>query len=476
MTTYLNKNRLTEIGVVLIALFVIGILSNNAGNVRALLFLSLFLLTFSCLMIVKERIISFLIVYLALMGLIRRVLIPIAGWSSFDPLLILGPSITVVMAISLFWENKKVYSLERKKPDKLMLTLFIIGCIQVANPLSGGLTSGLIASMYIIIPWLWYFIAFYRFNQENIKTIFNIIEIVGTLVALYGLYQTFYGILPFEQSWVDITGYAALYLAEDTVRAFGTFPSAQEFVFFTMMTFMVSITKLIMTKRYILHLPVVLISLLSIFFASSRTIIFFMALAVFVVLVLSKKSILAKLITSISSIIIFYTIWTSLPFLNPTWFGAAEPAVTHMVEGLVDPLAEDQTGLGHIERFVDGMKSILTNPIGHGIASITKAADKGSSVEAMSTEIDISNMIVALGAGGLVYILVIIVTLIKGMLLTSKKRSVELVTILGMLIGSLGQWLNGGFYLVPIIIWSLVGYIHNQYSTDGDDNNASCCR
>lgn len=472
MPAYLNKNRFTELGVVLLALFVIGIFSNNPGNVRPLIFISLFLLVFACLMIVRERIVSFLIIYLALMGLIRRALIPIAGWSSFDPLLILGPSITVVIALSLFWENKKVYIMGSSKPDKLMLTLFVIGCVQIVNPLSGGLTSGLIGSMYIIIPWLWYFVAFYKFNSANIRTIFNVIEIVGTAIALYGLYQTFYGILPFEEKWVDITGYAALYLAEDTVRAIGTFPSAQEFVFFTMMTFMIGVTRLIMTKKYFVHLPVVLISLLSIFFASSRTIIFFMAVAVFIVLVLSKKTILARLTTSIFSLLLFYTIWTSLPILNPAWFGAAEPAVTHMVEGLIDPLAEDQTGLGHIERFVDGMKSIFINPIGHGIASITKAADKGSSIEAMSTEIDVSNMIVALGAGGVVYILVILITLIKATLLIIKKRSIEMVTILGILIGSLGQWLNGGFYLVPIIIWILVGYTHKQFSTNGVDNNA----
>ncbi|MFP7473332.1 hypothetical protein SFC55_20200 [Niallia taxi] len=463
MSAYFNMMRVRELGIVFLALFVIGILSVDASNVRVLLFLSFFLLILVCSFIIKERIVIILIIYLALMGLIRRALIPVAGWSSFDPLLILGPSITVVMALSLFWENKKSSLIVSPKPDNLMITLFVIGCIQMVNPLSGGLTSGLIASMYIIIPWLWYFLSFYKFKQENIGTIFNVIEVIGTAIAGYGLYQTFYGILPFEQQWVDITGYAALYLAEDTVRAIGTFPSAQEFVFFTMITFMVGFSKLVTTKRYITHLPVVLITLLSIFFASSRTIIFFIALGILVVLVLSKKTILAKLITGIVAIAAFYFIWSSLTHLNPAWFGKAEPAVSHMIEGLIDPLAEDQTGIGHIERFIDGLYSIFTNPIGHGIASITKAADKSASAEAMSTEIDISNMIVAMGIGGIVYSLVILTTLYKTIYLALLNRSTETLCTIGIFIGGFGTWINGGFYTAPIVIWLLVGWVHQDY-------------
>lgn len=182
------------------------------------------------------------------MGLIRRALIPIASWSSFDPLLILGPSITIILALSLFWELKSQQSLGEEKPDKLMVALFLFGCVQMFNPYSGSPISGFVAAIYIIVPWLWYFIAFYKIKQKDIVRILNIVEVIGTMIALYGIYQTFFGILPFEQMWVDLTGYAALYLAEDTVRAIGTFPSAQEFVYFTMITFMIGFTKLIYKK------------------------------------------------------------------------------------------------------------------------------------------------------------------------------------------------------------------------------------
>lgn len=465
MTTFLYRRRLMELGILFLALLVVGRLSISPGNIRVLIFASLFIITLAMLAIVRERIIFFLIVYLAFMGLIRRALIPIASWSSFDPLLILGPSITIILALSLFWELKSQQSLGEEKPDKLMVALFLFGCVQMFNPYSGSPISGFVAAIYIIVPWLWYFIAFYKIKQKDIVRILNIVEVIGTMIALYGIYQTFFGILPFEQMWVDLTGYAALYLAEDTVRAIGTFPSAQEFVYFTMITFMIGFTKLILKKNCLIHLPVVLITLLSIFFASSRTVIFFMAIALIMILIVSKKTLLQKIVTGLISIMVLFSIWSLLPLLNPSWFGVAEPAVQHMIEGLVDPLSEEQTGLGHIERIVEGMKTIATNPIGHGIASVTKAADKSGGKDAMSTEMDLSNMIVALGIGGVIYILVVIITMYKLIKLISMQRKIEYIMVLGILAGGIGNWVNGGFYTTPILTWLLVGWIHKQYSS-----------
>ncbi|WP_152680017.1 hypothetical protein [Niallia circulans] len=465
MTTFLYRRRLMELGILFLALFVVGRLSISTGYVRVLIFASLFIFTLAMLAIVRERIIFFLVVYLAFMGLIRRALIPIASWSSFDPLLILGPSITIILALSLFWELKSQQSLGEEKPDKLMVALFLFGCVQMFNPYSGSPISGFVAAIYIIVPWLWYFIAFYKIKQKDIVRILNIVEVIGTMIALYGIYQTFFGILPFEQMWVDLTGYAALYLAPETVRAIGTFPSAQEFVYFTMITFMIGFTKLVFKKKCLIHLPVVLITLLSIFFASSRTVIFFMALALLMILIVTKKTLLQKIVTGLISIMVLFSIWSLLPRLNPSWFGVAEPAVQHMIEGLVDPLSEDQTGLGHIERIVEGMKTIATNPIGHGIASVTKAADKSGGTDAMSTEMDLSNMIVALGIGGVIYILVVIMTMYKLIKLISMQRKIEYIMVLGILAGGIGNWVNGGFYTTSIITWLLVGWIHKQYSS-----------
>jgi hypothetical protein len=465
VTTFLYRRRLMELGILFLALFVVGRLSISTGYVRVLIFASLFIFTLAMLAIVRERIIFFLVVYLACMGLIRRALIPIASWSSFDPLLILGPSITIILALSLFWELKSQQSLGEEKPDKLMVTLFIFGCLQMFNPYSGNPISGFVAAIYIIVPWLWYFIAFYKITQKDIGRILNIVEVIGTMIALYGIYQTFFGILPFEQMWVDLTGYAALYLAPETVRAIGTFPSAQEFVYFTMITFMIGFTKLVFKKNCLIHLPVVLITLLSIFFASSRTVIFFMALALLMILIVTKKTLLQKIVTGLISIMVLFSIWSLLPRLNPSWFGVAEPAVQHMIEGLVDPLSEEQTGLGHIERIVEGMKTIATNPIGHGIASVTKAADKSGGTDAMSTEMDLSNMIVALGIGGVIYILVVIMTMYKLIKLISMQRKIEYIMVLGILAGGIGNWVNGGFYTTSIITWLLVGWIHKQYSS-----------
>lgn len=443
--------------------FVIGGLSIHSGMIRNLVFISVFSLLFVFALSMKERLIGILIVYLSLMGFFRRALIPIADWSGFDPLLAIGPGLTGVVALMIFWENKKQNIVIQEKPDILMVVLFMMSCLHIFNPLSGSPLTGLISTIYIMVPWLWYFIAFYRIKEKDIKTVFTIIEVMGTVIALYGIYQTFYGLLSFEMKWVEISGYSALYLAEHTIRAIGTFPSAQEYVYFTMIAFMISSIRFIFDKNKLIHLPIIVITLSSIFFASSRTIIFLMVIAIILAVTITRKNLVGKINAIVLSALTILAIWLCLPLINPAWFGTAGPAVDHMLSGLIDPLSEDDTGIGHVERFVDGVVAIVTNPIGNGIASITNAASKLSPSTGMTTEIDISNMIVGIGVGGIIYFIVICTTILKTIQLVILEKKVEWIVTLAILVGGLGQWINGGFYLCSIIVWVLVGWIHKEH-------------
>lgn len=460
----LVRDRKIGFSLIIISTFVIGRFSIYPGMIRNLVFISIFSLLVVFAITMKERVIGILIFYLSLMGFFRRALIPIAGWSGIDPLLIIGPGLTVIVALIIFWENKKQNIVIQEKPNILMVILFMMSCLHIFNPLSGSPLAGLISTIYIIVPWLWYFIAFYRIKETDIKTIFTIIEVTGVFIALYGVYQTFYGLLPFEMTWVDMTGYAALYLAEDTIRAIGTFPSAQEFVFFTMLTFMIALARMLFEKQKLIHFPIVIITLVSIFLASSRTIIFLMVIASIFIMIIAKKNIAGRVLAGMGSGIFVIIIWICLPLINPVWFGVAEPSVEHMIAGLVDPLSEDDTGIGHVNLFMEGLGSLFTNPVGYGTASITNAASKISSSTEMTTEVDISNMIVGMGVGGIIYIIVVFSTILKVIQLVIAQRKVELIVALAILIGSLGQWINGGFYLCSIIVWVLVGWIHKEHS------------
>lgn len=454
-----NKKFAQLILLVVITSLMVGVLSISAQMIRPLVFIALFLIISGLVISYRERMIYLFIIYLAFIGLIRRALIPIAGWSSFDPLLILIPIFTVILAILMFWEHKNNPHEQREKPDKLMALLFGMSCIHIINPL----TLGLVASMFILIPWLWYYISFFKFNKTMIKHIMNTIELLGVIIALYGLYQSFFGLLPFEMDWVNISGYAALYLAEDTVRAIGTFPSAHEFVYFITITFSISFARMIVDRFKIIHALVSITALTAIILAGSRMVIFFICLAIFMVIVITRKRLIARVSAGVIVAIGFIILWSTFPQINPAWFGSAEPVIKHVIGGLADPLSEEQTGIGHIERVVDGAKNIYTNPFGNGIASITKAADKAETSQSMSTEIDISNMIVALGLGGIIYMVVIGITIYRSIWLIYHQRQMEHVVTLGILISTLGQWLNGGFYLTPMIVWLFVGWIHKEY-------------
>lgn len=465
MTLSFNKNLLSII-TVMIALsctLFIGIFSIDSKNIRLLIFISLFVFLIALTLKNREGVVNLLIIYLAIMGFLRRALIPVAGWSSFDPLLILGPVITIFLTLMLFWEEKN-NQLKNDKPSLLFVTMFIYCALQVFNPFSGSILTGMTASIYILIPWLWYFLAFYKIRRTDINKIFFTIEVLGFFIAVYGLYQSFHGLLPFEEQWVEISGYAALYLAEGTVRSFGTFPSAQEFVYFCVISFMISFTYTISNSNFrFLHLMVAVVTFSAIIFASSRTVIFFIVLAIWMVLFVKRKTILGKIVSSIISFGLVGLIWLLLPKVNPSWFGTAAPAIEHMISGLIDPLSEEDTGVGHINRFVDGILSVFSNPIGHGIGSITNAASKINASSGMTTEVDISNMFVGVGIGGILYFIIIVSTLINIIKITNRDNTIEIQCILGILIACLGQWINGGFYLTSLLIWLFVGWSHMNY-------------
>ena len=78
---------------------------------------------------------------------------------------------------------------------------------------------------------------------------------------------------------------------------------------------------------------------------------------------------------------------------------------------------------------------------------------------AKGTEIDPSNVAVALGLPGLVaYLVVLVAGMLRVYGIAARRRDGVAFAALGVLAVTAGQWLNGGQYAVAVLPWLILGW------------------
>jgi hypothetical protein len=136
----------------------------------------------------------------------------------------------------------------------------------------------------------------------------------------------------------------------------------------------------------------------------------------------------------------------------------SDPLVAHQVSGIVHPYdSSSSTLVLHSGLVEEGIVASLHNPLGLGTGHTNAAAKLGTT--GFTTEMDVSDAFVSLGPlGGLLFVLVIVAGLANLARLYWRRRDPLVLAAGGMLVVALGQWLNGGFYLVSAVVWLLIGW------------------
>lgn len=454
--------------VLLLGGLLIGRMVISPGNIRLILFGASFIL----LTVIGTRspraVMLISLLYLSFMGFFRRALIPISGWNAFDPLVMLVPlSILILGAV---WCYRILFLKEPLRHDsslfKLVRLMLLIDLLQVFNPLQGGLMSGFGGIMFYVAPLAWMVLSREYFNERWIKATYCTVFVVGGVSALYGLKQTTYGFMPFEDLWVSITGYAAL-MVGDSVRAFSFFTSAAEYAQYLLIAIVIGWGWLLRgtwTLRIvsILVLPLLMYSL---FMASSRTPVILGSIALSLMTILHVKGIGKKLFT----LLIVITALTGLFYTVNKMETENNSLLAHQVNGLTNPLDEEHSTLGlHWTLFVEGLKKGFTNPIGSGLGSTTLAGAKFAK-GGDNSEVDISNMMMSNGLiGGIIYLLLFIQVL--RVAFRQAGQSLSLLIVLGILVGTLGSWMIGGNYSTVAIIWLSIGYLDKASRLENEND------
>jgi hypothetical protein len=114
----------------------------------------------------------------------------------------------------------------------------------------------------------------------------------------------------------------------------------------------------------------------------------------------------------------------------------------------------------------------MQNPLGDGLGSTTKAAHKFGKPEDItgSMEVDISNVFLSTGTfGGLIYLLIVILTVKQSIQFWSRHRLLVGLCIAGVLGVTLLNWLAGGRYALTPLIWFLIGSLDRMNADLSDE-------
>ncbi len=436
----------------------IGKLSASPGMIRPLFFLS-FVIALLAMNMKQPRLVLYaLLLYLPFMTFFRRLLIPAAGWSSFDPLVLLAPFTILLMGAGWAYRvyiGKTISLDDDTRLFRLVRWLLLIHLIQVFNPIQGGILAGLGGIIFYVVPLFWMILVRKHMDEKWMSIVFGTVFVIGIGCALYGLKQTLYGFFDFEMQWVHIAGYAALIVGKSS-RSFSFLTSAAEYAQYMIIAIVIAWSYVLRGRMWLKLMGLAAIPLLfyALFMIGSRGPVVLTAVAVTVVSILSVRSAWKRLVITAVAVAAIAGAYSAIGKLNPE----SSALIAHQVNGLTNPLDEEHSTLQlHFDMMIHGFIDGIKFPIGRGLGSTTLAGAKlGGSGE--SSEVDAANIFISDGViGGVIYLLIIFQ--VMRLAFQMDRSNVFSLAILGILIATAGSWSIGGNYSTCTIIWVCIGFL-----------------
>jgi hypothetical protein len=397
------------------------------------------------------------LLFLPFLALTRRLLIEDAGWTRYDPLLLVAPVVAVFLIARLFLLERRDVA-----PDvlsKLVLALLALILLQSFNPMQGSISAGAGGFMFLGVPLLWFFIGREIADRSIVQPLLYCVVVFAVAIGAYGLWQTDVGMPVWDRAWVDLGGYQALNVYGVT-RAFGTFSSSAEYALFLGVAIAIAVAMLVHWRvAFAFAIPLLAVPL---FLAGGRGVLVLTVVASLFAIGMRTRSLRSAALIVVLGIVAAVALLSSYapPAGSPT-SSSDNPFVTRQIGGLTNPLdPEHSTLLSHVDLVVGGVKEGLVHPFGQGTSVTNIAADRfGIGSAAKGTEVDVSNAFVSLGLfGGLLFIAVVLVAYRQIVVTYLRRPDPALLAVMALLIVLAGQWLNGGHYALAPLTWLLIGW------------------
>lgn len=411
-----------------------------------------------------------LFVYLTLMGDIRRMLVPLSGWSGNDPLLLIAPIVTLLLFANALITKR----LSLNSPIAKVTALFMVFMtLQIFNPKQGGLMVGVVGAMLYLIPMLWFWIGRAYATKDIVYLwLYRVMPALAVIAALMGLYQVMYGWLPYQIAWFRIAGYSALGPSEDLLRSISIFPNLTEYLHYLGIV-IVSCMAALFKKQwtYVLLIPLLFAAL---FLAGSRGPVLMVILTASILFTVQGRQIKTwaprlalTLVVGIGGLV-----W-GLSEAGEASSQMGNERMSHVMGRQADLIpsgeAGEKSGGGtmaiHGNLLWLGIKWGFQEPLGRGIGSTTRAAAKFGDGGG-STEKDFTNMFVSGGViGGFLYLAVIFFVVRGAIQYWQRERTLLALALIGILAFTGMSWLKPGQYMLTPLIWLLIGAL-DRFSTE----------
>lgn len=454
----LHRHRLTLVAGA--AIFVGTLAAQYKPLARAILGLAA-MLVFAVVATVNRKLaLTLAVVGLVLLGFVRRLLIPFAGWNPQDPLLLLSPACAVILWI----QGARGRALPRSALASLGLVLLLWAGAETFNPAESSLVVGAQAALFWVTPFLWFF-AGRTLGEEEHRTLLTTVFWVGIVVIAHGLYQTFFGLLPFEYTWLDHSGPgAAIFLEGFKIRPFSTLVSPQEYGFFMSLLVAVILSRVLHGKRNMLVGAYLMVAIAALFLQGTRQVFALFVVATAVMVIVRIRSAGIRLVIVATTVFVLFTMVPRVIGSEPRPASVdddggttASLLATHQVEGFTDPMSS--TLPLHVDLIVEGFEASFSHPFGVGTGKTSIAVGKAGK-EGVSTENDVASVFAALGpAGGVLYVAFIGLALFTTVRLYLRDRTAMHLAWVGMGVAHLTQWWSGTLYATTSILFMTLGGI-----------------
>ena len=394
--------------------------------------------------------------WLVALGTLRR-LAPgseLAGLG--DPLLLVGPAVLLIL---LMTTPARGGSRRFSVLAYSVLAFQVLAVLSALNPLQGGLQVGLAGLLFVPAPVLGFWVG-RAVEERTVARLLRFIAVMSIPVALYGLWQTLVGFPPWDQVW--ITQVASNYVALNVggaIRPFWSLSSAAEYAFVLGIGIVVLAAGMRRGRSTLVVGALMALLAASVLLESVRTVAVTGLLALAVMVAARLRWSLARALAA--GIVLVASIPTLVGLVTPQDVGSGliSGLVAHQLQGLSDPFGPSSTLPLHIQILLHGLTTSLSAPLGLGVGAVSIAASHFGGATA-GTEVDPGNAAVALGMPGLILYLFIAATgLWRAYDLARTRGDFVSLALLGLLLVTALQWLNGGQYAVAWLVWVAFGAV-----------------
>ena len=436
-------------------------------------------LAFVCLRSTTQAVVL-IFLWLFALGTSRRLASEFLADPGRDPFLLVAPVAVAVLALRAWL----VGAWRRLTPLAWAILGFsALVLIEMANPDNPSGFSRAAGLLVWLVPTLWFWVGRALVDDRLARRLLILVGGVSTLVAVYGIAQSVIGFPPWDRRWINLRGYAALYIGPDTVRPFGTYASAAEFALACAVGAVLAATaafgpRLLMRatggrraerrgRRVRLEIVLgatlaFLVTSLALVLSAIRTYLVLLVLALPVVFVVLRGRRAWKVL--VPALVLAALAFAALSQVDPDSIGkdGAQAAIRRVVVAVHDPFASnrentDNTLQLHYDNAKSGFRQAYEHPIGRGTGS-TGIAGEHFGNRSTSTDFDLSDAGVAFGALGVVFTIAIVVLgFVTAVRVARWRRTFERVALVGVLIVSFGAWFQGAHYVMAPLLWLLLG-------------------